>query len=122
MPHPLERAIQRSPYLHGQFEPLLVRAEGPLSHRQASDRAFAVTQDLRGRRILLLDDTFTTGAALQSAASCLAQAGAKVVAAVVVGRIITPDFSPEANSLWRRMARHMFDFERCCLCANDHPT
>lgn len=70
-----------------------------------------------GRHVLLLDDTFTTGAALQSAASALAVAGAQVVAAVVVGRVINPEFSAQAGELWRSAAATPFDFERCCLCS-----
>ncbi|MHB8325215.1 MAG: hypothetical protein ACYDHB_12485 [Candidatus Dormibacteria bacterium] len=73
---------------------------------------------MRGRRVLLLDDTFTTGAAPQSAASALAIAGAQEVVAVVVGRVIDPGFSAPAGQLWRRVAALPFDFERCCLCAS----
>jgi hypothetical protein len=38
--------------------------------------------------MLLVDDTMTTGAKLQSAASALNLGGARVVAAVVLGRVI----------------------------------
>jgi predicted amidophosphoribosyltransferase len=39
-------------------------------------------------RILLVDDTFTSGATFQSAASALALGGADVIAGVVIGRVI----------------------------------
>jgi len=119
VPHPLERAIQCSLFLREQFDQPLVRGTGPLGHRRASDGAFKASRDLSGRRILLLDDTFTTGAALESAASSLTNAWATVVAAVVVGRVINPEFGPEAAALWERATRVPFDFERCCLCSSD---
>src|SRR6266536_285893 len=45
----------------------LVRAIGMVSS-MASDHAFEVATRLGGRRVLLVDDTFTSGAELQSAA------------------------------------------------------
>jgi hypothetical protein len=50
-------------------------------------------------RILLIDDTFTSGARLQSAASALALAGATVVAAFTLGRFIRPDYNVESQEL-----------------------
>jgi hypothetical protein len=115
--HPLDQAIQLSPWLRDQCPPVLARGAGDVRHNRAGDRAFMVTEDVRGRHVLLLDDTFTTGAALQSAASALAVAGAQVVAAVVVGRVIDPGFSAPAHELWSSVETIPFDFERCCLCA-----
>jgi orotate phosphoribosyltransferase len=65
--------------------------------------------------VLLIDNTFTTGARVQSAASALALAGADVVAAVVLGRFVRPDYSAEARQLWERQRRLGFDFDTCCL-------
>ncbi len=117
LPHPLDGAVQLSPWLRDRCRPLLARGAGEVRHNRAGERAFVVTGDVRGRHLLLLDDTFTTGAALQSAASALAGAGARVVAAVVVGRVIDPGFSTPASQLWSRVAMVPFDFERCCLCS-----
>lgn len=116
-PHPLDAAIQQSPTLRNQFAVELSRGTGELARNCASDGAFSALRDLRGQSILLLDDTLTSGARLQSAASSLASAGARVVAAVVVGRVIHPEFSPEADALWTRASGQPFDFSRCCLCA-----
>lgn len=63
------------------------------------------------------DDTFTTGATFQSAASALSLAGADVVAGVVVGRVITvgdPRF-PVRDERWDEQRDVGFSFERCCL-------
>ncbi len=78
----------------------------------ASDEGYRVTQSVCGKSILLIDDTFTTGARLQSAASALQLAGADVVAAVVIGRVINPEFS---GALWERVSKMPFSFETCCL-------
>jgi hypothetical protein len=114
-PHPLELAIGKSPYLASQFDSLLAPGSVRTDHNRASDRGYIVTQPVRDRSVLLVDDTFTSGARAQSAASALQLSGARVVAMVPVGRVITPDFSPETEALWERVTRKPFDFGRCCL-------
>jgi orotate phosphoribosyltransferase len=74
-----------------------------------------VLLDVRGSRVLLLDDTYTSGAAVQSAASALQMAGAHVVAAVVVGRYVKPDFSDDTRALWDEVMSTAFTFDSCCL-------
>jgi ComF family protein len=49
-------------------------------------KAFLAKQDLRGMKILLVDDVMTTGATLEDAARALKDAGAKMVWAAVVAR------------------------------------
>jgi hypothetical protein len=70
--------------------------------------------DVRGDRILLVDDTYTTGATLQSAAHALARAGAEVEAAVVVGRKVNYEGYALAEEVWRRASRTRFDWTLCC--------
>ena len=118
LPHPLDRAIQLSTWLRSQSRPVLAKGAGDVRHNQADEGGYVVTQEVRGRQILLLDDTYTTGASLQSAASALAAAGARVVGAVPVGRVINPEFNAQAKSLWGRATAFPFDFERCCVCAD----
>src|SRR6266704_4349101 len=102
--------------LASHYEELLVPGARPARHLAASDHAFEVTTRLDGRRVLLVDDTFTSGAELQSAASALKLAGASIPAAVVIGRFIRPGFNEAAHSLWQRASDREFTFERCCLC------
>jgi hypothetical protein len=52
---------------------------------------------------------------LQSAASALSLAGADVVAAVVVGRVIRTDWSFTGVDWWSEMRQTLFAFDSCCL-------
>ena len=51
----------------------------PVQRRQNLQDAFAVTEDLSGKRILLVDDIFTTGATCNACAKELYRAGAEKV-------------------------------------------
>jgi adenine/guanine phosphoribosyltransferase-like PRPP-binding protein len=63
--------------------------------------------------VLIVDDTFTSGARAQSAASALTLAGAEVVAVVPIGRYLRPAFSQEAADLWERARAIPFSFDSC---------
>ena len=68
-----------------------------------------------GQSVLLIDDTWTTGASAQSAAATLKDAGAGHVAAIVIGVSPEPRMARErspaaAERTWP------FDWERCALC------
>jgi orotate phosphoribosyltransferase len=65
--------------------------------------------------VVLIDDTFTSGARLQSAASRLTLDGANVAAAVVVGRFMNPGWSTSAQELWDAADERTFSFDTCCL-------
>src|SRR5689334_9000192 len=64
---------------------LLTPTNVELVPRTFSDSKFETTRGLRGESILLIDDTWTTGASAQSAAAALKAAGAGPTAAVVIG-------------------------------------
>lgn len=114
-PHPLEEAIAMSPALRSTFNRTLEPGQTQLRHLAASDGGFHVIADVNGRSILIIDDTFTSGARCQSAASALQLAGAHVVAVVPVGRFIRPEFSDEASALWNDAYALPFRFDSCCL-------
>ena len=65
-------------------------------------------------RVLLLDDTWTTGGRVQSLAHALKEAGASAVVAVVLGRLIRPEHG-ENRAFVARAARVPFDVNRCAL-------
>jgi len=114
--HPLENVLSRVPALRSQYEALLVRGTAPIGHNLAADDGYQVTSDVSDRRVLLIDDTFTTGGRVQSAASALQLAGARIASAVVAARIINPEFDT-SRELWERQRGQPFSFEVCCLCA-----
>ena len=86
--HPLLTAIDRVQGLAGQHELLLERGEGAIDHTTASDNGYKPIRQLKGERILVIDDTYTSGSRAQSAASALSLAGGDVVAIVPIGRVI----------------------------------
>lgn len=83
-PHPLRTLL--APYLRGPWAEL---AAGPWQEptRELDPDRFAAAP-MPGARVLLIDDTWTTGASAQSAAMALRRAGALSVATVVLGRHI----------------------------------
>lgn len=117
-PHPLEEVLCLSPLLKPQLrrELLTYTGEG-IGHNQPNPRAFRVHHEASGRSILLVDDTFTTGARLHSAAVAIASSGATVVAAVPIGRVIStgdPDHRWR-DEFWRQQRPRPFSFDTCCL-------
>jgi predicted amidophosphoribosyltransferase len=115
-PHALQQAVELSARLRETFGPVVEPWEPQtISRATASDRGYRAIRRLDGERVLLLDDTFTSGATLQSAASAIGLAGGQVVASVVVGRVIHPEFSTEMGEMWERQRKVTFDFGSCCL-------
>ena len=65
--------------------------------------------------MLLIDDTWTTGASAQSAAAALKAAGAGATASIVIGRHLNREWHENDRRI-RGIARP-FDWSRCALCA-----
>ena len=76
---------------------------------------FAVVTAVTGARVLLLDDTWTTGARVQSVAFALKQAGAVAVVAVVLGRHVNPQYDAAGPFVARLRDAGPFDLNRCAL-------
>jgi hypothetical protein len=117
-PHPLETAIMLSDPLASEYRRLLEPDEvSTIGRATASDTGFRVTEDVADLDVLLIDDTFTSGATFQSAASALGLAGARVAAGVVIGRVVdtSNDDYPEKLELWEQQRAELFSFETCCL-------
>jgi predicted amidophosphoribosyltransferase len=87
---------------------LLTRTGVPVGHMRPDSDAFAlipaIRSDVAGGRVLLLDDTYVSGARAQSAAGALRRGGARSVMIVVVGRVLRPDRSP-VHARFLRYAR-----------------
>jgi predicted amidophosphoribosyltransferase len=113
-PHPLARLI--APRI-----PLALVEAAPNAAYPAIDRTFHADR-FRVRhdasqpldRVLLLDDTWTTGARVQSMAHALKAAGATSVIAVVLGRLVKSEYEP-SRQLLGRVSRNPFDIGQCCL-------
>jgi predicted amidophosphoribosyltransferase len=83
--------------------------------RSFSPTKFEATTGLHNQSVLLIDDTWTTGASAQSAAAALKAAGAEHVAAVVIGRHLNREWHENDRRI-RGIARP-FDWQVCALCA-----
>ncbi len=92
-PHPL-RALA-APYLARPWLSLRPRPGGDPWARALDTGRFQAAGLQPGETVLLLDDTWVSGASAQSAAAALKLAGAAAVAAVVVGRHL-PAITPPA--------------------------
>jgi hypothetical protein len=114
-PHPLAGVLGAVPSLPVAGH-VLSAAPGSVGHRSPSADMAAVVAPVAGRRVLLVDDTYTTGARLQSAARALAGAGASSVRAVVVGRFVRPGWPP-TQGLLEWAARHPWHEGACARCA-----
>jgi predicted amidophosphoribosyltransferase len=115
-PHPLRAAVTAVTALAPLHQPLLAPGPALTGHNQADDATFRVRRPLAGERVLLIDDTFTTGARLQSAASALRLAGAGAVAALTAGRVLWPGRSESCRRIWDEASAEPFSFTTCCLC------
>jgi len=95
-----------------RFERLLHRSDEPVEPRTVDERKYEPTRQLAGEDVLLVDDTWTTGANAQSATLALKGAGAGAVGVVVIGRHIHDDYGDNAQRL---KALPRFSWERCAL-------
>jgi predicted amidophosphoribosyltransferase len=100
-----------------RHERLLRRAAVSVQAREFNPQKYEAVRRLAGQPVLLIDDTWTTGANAQSAAAALKSAGAGPVAAVVIGRHLNREWHENDRRL--RGITRPFDWERCALCSSD---
>jgi hypothetical protein len=98
---------------------LLTPAPGAQSLGRSASTARYTASTLRGERVLLIDDTWTSGGHLQSAAAALKTAGADTVAAVVLGRHLNITYGDTA-ALVRQARLRRFSWEACALQTSRH--
>ena len=103
-PAPVEDLVAAVPALAPELHRgLLVRGEVPVDHLVADRAGFRVVgPGLPGgrRRVLVVDDSVTTGARSQSAVAALRGAGLEVVGVLVAGRAVAPDAAPWQAAYW----------------------
>jgi hypothetical protein len=114
-PHPLGSVVSEiiAP-TRARHVQLLRRTEWAVPLHAFSPDRFAATAGLDGEPVLLIDDTWTTGASAQSAAATLKKAGSGAVAAVVIGRHLNRDWGDNDRRL--RSLPTPFDWNRCAHC------
>ncbi|GAB3994650.1 hypothetical protein GCM10029992_09750 [Glycomyces albus] len=84
--------------------------------RKIDFEGFAINEvGLVGSRVLLIDDTWTTGSRIQSISRELKQSGADVVIAVVLGRWINTSFEPGARLTEAIRSAERFDLSTCVV-------
>jgi hypothetical protein len=98
-----------------RHERLLRRSPRPVDPRAFSAEKYIAVEPLDGEPVLLIDDTWTTGANAQSAAAALKSAGSGPLAAVVIGRHLNREWHENDRRL--RALDSPFDWSRCALCA-----
>jgi hypothetical protein len=115
--HPLHRIVGELVAPTRRRHRRLLRPTGdPVSEpHEFSDSRYEARRRLNGESVLLVDDTWTTGANAQSAAAALKAAGAGRVAALVVGRHVNRDWGQNDRRL--RALAGPFDWDHCPLCS-----
>ena len=98
-----------------RYHRLLRRTDAQTGPRSFNPHKFEAIRRLDGPAVLLIDDTWTTGASAQSAAAALKAAGAGRVAAVVIGRHLNREWHENDRRI-RGIARP-FEWQACALCA-----
>ena len=101
-----------------RYESVLYRTPAAVHPRAFDRRKFGVLRHLAGEAILLIDDTWTTGANAQSAAAALEAAGSGPVGALVIGRHVNREWGDNDRRL---RALPPFDWDTCALCAEPVP-
>lgn len=114
--HPLAAAIKMLHPLGQRLRPLLSVGRQSCGHNKPSDTGFEAAEDVAGKHVLLVDDLYTSGARLHSAASVLQLAGAHLPAAVVVGRYMNPREGDLGAEVLAQAWDHRFDWRFCCAC------
>jgi hypothetical protein len=108
--HPLRQLV--APYLALPWVSMHPRPGGDPWARSLDAGRFSAGQQAAGAEVLLLDDTWASGASAQSAAVALKRAGARAVAVVVIGRHLPVSGSPPGH-------RRPLSGERSCRRAQD---
>lgn len=99
---------------------LLGAGARPPRRLQASRSGFVPVDGacLDGQRVIAVDDVFTSGSRLLSAAVALEEAGAEVLAAVPLARLVRPEHNAASSAFWMSRRRRTADPTRCPVCGS----
>lgn len=113
--HPLRRVV--SGVVSGsdrRHQDLLEVRRTDLDQRAQAEDRYAPTRDVAGQAVLVIDDTWTTGAHAQSASAALKTAGARAVGVLAIGRWFNPGYRDGATWLAAHR-RPGWSWDTCCL-------
>lgn len=114
--HPLRRIVgELVAPTRERHARLLQRTDSSACPRRFDPSRYVAAARVDGASVLLIDDTWTTGASANSAAAALRAAGAQHVAAVVIGRHLNREWFDNDRRL--RGLAQPFDWGHCPLCA-----
>lgn len=108
-PHPLEAVIDTLG-LDVPTLPLLERGPGDMGFRRPHAHGFQARPSDQSHEIWLVDDVYTTGSRINSAAVALEEDGHRVLGAVVLARRVNPGYSQEATRFWDSAREQAFDW------------
>ena len=106
-PHPLHTILQGLDFQVPIHE-LLRRGEGDLGFNRPARDGFVIAEKSSPLSVYLIDDVYTTGARINSAAVALTAGGHEVSGAFVMARRVNPDYVPAAAEFWRQQATQAF--------------
>jgi hypothetical protein len=112
--HPLRRIVGADVGpTRARYVPLLARSGTPVLARTVDPGKYSPSRDLTGEAVLLIDDTWASGANAQSAAGGLKAACAGPVGVLVIGRHIQESYKRNAARL--EDLPRSFDWTVCAL-------
>lgn len=90
---------------------LEIQDGSPFERNKGNVSAFVATsEDLQGKRLVIIDDVYTTGAHAQSAAQALIREGATPLFICAIGRRVNAHYSEMSASLLRSQSELAFDY------------
>jgi len=90
----------------------------PLQYKIKRDSAqYKAPKELSRKRVLLIDDTFTTGNSVTKAYMALSKVGAEIAIPIVIGRHFHPDFNEAHRKLMDCLDGDEWRLDRCGICA-----
>lgn len=98
--------------------------QNPLRYQIGSNGLphFTATRSIAGQRVLLFDDTFTSGQSIFGAYRVLEEVGAQVVGPLVIGRHFHPESSewPNHKKLMKCLKQTPWSVQACGICGPIH--